>query len=56
MALDQLIEYNMRNTFLERSYTKCLGEASARPFLIVVQVKVHQNISKLRCRSLAFTF
>ena len=25
--LDQLIEYNMRNIFLEKSYSKCDGEA-----------------------------
>ena len=28
----QLIEYNMRNIFLEKSYTKCGGETSPRPF------------------------
>ena len=28
----QLIEYNMINTFLEKSYTKCGGGASPRPF------------------------
>ena len=28
----QLIEYNMRNILLEKSYTKCGGEASPRPF------------------------
>ena len=28
----QLIEYNMINIFLEKSYTKFGGEASARPF------------------------
>ena len=28
----QLIEYNMRTIFLEKSYTKCGGEASPRPF------------------------
>ena len=28
----QLIECNMRNIFLERSYTKCSGETSLRPF------------------------
>ena len=26
MKLGQLIEYNMRNIFLEKSYTKCGGE------------------------------
>ena len=28
----QLIEYNMRNSFLEKSYTKCREEISPRPF------------------------
>ena len=29
----QLIEYNMRNIFLEKSYTKCWGETIPRPFI-----------------------
>ena len=28
MKFGQLIEYNMRNNFFEKSYTKCRGEAS----------------------------
>ena len=32
MKLGQLIEYNMRNNFLEKSYTKCGGETIPRPF------------------------
>ena len=28
----QLIEYNMRNVFLEKLYTKCDGETIQRPF------------------------
>ena len=28
----QLIEYNMRHIFLEKSYTKCGGETILRPF------------------------
>ena len=28
----QLIEYNMRNIFLEKSYAKCGGEIFSRPF------------------------
>ena len=28
----QLIEYKMRNIFLEKSYTKCVGKASPRSF------------------------
>ena len=29
----QLIEYNMRNTFFETSYTTCDGETIPRPFI-----------------------
>ena len=32
MKLGQLIEYNMRNIFLEKSYSKWGGETSPRPF------------------------
>ena len=28
----QLIEYNMRNISLKKSYTECIGETSPRPF------------------------
>ena len=31
MKFGQLIEYNMRNIFLGKSYTKCGGKLSARP-------------------------
>ena len=31
VKFDQLIEYNMRNIFLEKSYTKWGGDASPRP-------------------------
>ena len=32
MEFGQLIELNMRNIFLEKSYTKCDEEISPRPF------------------------
>ena len=32
MKFGQLIEYNMRNSFLEKSYKKCGGETIPRPF------------------------
>ena len=32
MKFGQLIEYNMRNIFLEKSYSKCGGESIPRPF------------------------
>ena len=30
MKFDQLIEYNMRSIFLQKSYTKCAGETIPR--------------------------
>ena len=32
MKFGQLIEYNMRNNFLEKSFTKRGGETISRPF------------------------
>ena len=32
VKFDQLIEYKMRNIFLEKSYKKCGGETIPRPF------------------------
>ena len=32
MKFGQLIKCNMRNIFLEKSYTKCDGETSPKPF------------------------
>ena len=32
MKIGQYMEYNMRNIFLEKSYTKCGGETIPRPF------------------------
>ena len=32
MKFGQLIECNMKNIFLEKSYTKCGGETGPRPF------------------------
>ena len=32
MKFGLLTEYNTRNVFLEKSYTKCDGETSSRPF------------------------
>ena len=31
MKFGQLIEYNMKNIFVEKSYTKCGGETIPRP-------------------------
>ena len=34
MKFGQLIEYNKRKLFLEKSYTKCGGETTSDPFVI----------------------
>ena len=70
LKFGQLIEYNMRNIFLEKSYTKCRGEASHRSFygkselsisldqhwnVFLFLLYVYQNPLKLRCLTLTFT-
>ena len=32
MKFGQLVDYNMRNNFPEKSYSNCGGETSPRPF------------------------
>ena len=68
MRFGQFIEYNIRNIFLEKPYTKCGGETIPRPFskkslvqsfikfiFIVCKVQDYQKILKLSSRPLAFT-
>ena len=43
MKFDQLIECNMRNTFLKKSYTKCGGETSHRPFSEKLKLSISLN-------------
>ena len=40
MKFGQLIECNMRNIFLEKSYTKCGGETSLRPFSEKLKLRI----------------
>ena len=40
MRSGQLIEYNMRNIFLEHSYKKCGGEACPRPFYKISKLSI----------------
>ena len=40
MKFSQLIEYNMRNTFLEKLYTKCDWETIPRPFSIKTKLSI----------------
>ena len=39
MKFGQLIKYNMRNIFLEKSYVKCGGEITPRLFLTLICIK-----------------
>ena len=40
MTFSQLIEYNMRNIFIEKSYSKCGGETSPRPFSVKLKLRI----------------
>ena len=67
MKFDQLIERNMKNIFLEKSYSKCGGETSPRPFSekLIFWINIltfyrvcfygYQNYLKRSCRPLTFT-
>ena len=39
----QLIEGNMKNIFFEKSYTKCGGETSPRPFSKKLKLNISLN-------------
>ena len=41
MKLGQLIEFNMRNIFLEKSHTKCGGETCPRPFSEMSKLSIY---------------
>ena len=39
MKVGQLIEYNMRNIFLEKSYAKCGRETIPKPFSKIIKIE-----------------
>ena len=43
MKFGQLIECNMRNIFLEKSYTKCEAEISPKPFSEKLKLSISQD-------------
>ena len=43
MIFGQLIEYKMRNIFLEKSYTKCVDETSSKPFYKKTKLNISLN-------------
>ena len=40
MKFGQLIEHNMRNIFLKKSYTKCGGDTIPRPFSKILKLSI----------------
>ena len=50
MKFGQLIECNMRNIFLEKSYTKCDGETSPRPFSEKLKLSISLQIIFMVCQ------
>ena len=53
MKFSQLIEYSMRNIFLEKLYTKCGGETIPKP--ISKKIKLSISLDKLS-KILMFVF
>ena len=45
MKFGQLIEYSMRNIFLEISYTKCDGETIPKPFSKKSKLRICNNVT-----------
>ena len=43
MKFGHLIECNMKNILLEKSYTKCCGETSPRPFSEKLELSISLN-------------
>ena len=43
MKFGQLIDYNMRISFIEKKYTKCGGETSPRPFSKKLKLSISLN-------------
>ena len=50
MKFSQLIEYNLRNIFLEKLFEKCIGETIPRPYFKKSKVRISlDQYSKLLC-------
>ena len=48
MTFDQLIEYKMRNVFLEKSYTKSGGDTIPRPISKKSKLNIYPWINSLK--------
>ena len=52
VKVGQLMEFNMRNIFLEKSYTKCDGETSPRPLSEKLKLSISLDQESKACYSL----
>ena len=43
MKFGQLVEYNMKNIFAEKSYTKCAGVTISRPLSEKLKLSISQD-------------
>ena len=43
MTFGQLIEYNMRNIFVEKPYTKCAGETITKPLFKKLKLSISMD-------------
>ena len=43
MKFRQLVEYNMKNIFVEKSYTKCTGETISRLLSEKLKLSISQD-------------
>ena len=48
MKFGQLLEYNMRNIFLEKIYAKCGGETILKPFSKKSELRAYLWINSLK--------
>ena len=54
MKFGQLIEYNMRNIFLQKSYGKCGVKVSPRPFY-KKQISADRWVNSLKSYTICFS-
>ena len=52
LKFGQFIEFNIRNIFLGKSYTKCDGETSPRPFSEKLKLSISMDQYSKVCYSL----
>ena len=54
MKFGQLVEYNLSNIFLQKSYTECGGEASPRPSSEKLSLNISLDQNSLKFYTICF--